>query len=62
MDIVGKRAVFQHMHNTGDAWNGVTVEIVRCVEVGWYEVRAVAGGYGSTLALREELTIVEEAS
>lgn len=60
MDIVGKRATFQHSRNTDDPWNGVAVTIVRCVEIGWYEVHAVAGGYGSTLALREELTIIEE--
>lgn len=60
MDIVGKIARFQHTNRVDDPWNGTLVEVIRCVQKGWYEVRPATGGhYGSTLAMREELTLEE---
>lgn len=61
MDIVGKHAVFQHVNNVADTWNGVTVYVAEKIAGGFYRVTAMlmSGQRLEHLALREELTIVE---
>lgn len=60
MDLVGRLAVFQHNRIKDDPWNGERVHVLEAYPGGLFRVKAVRGGFGETLAMREELTVIEE--